>query len=111
MRDVAEVRAQHRVERLRNEPLHIAETLNHARRAHVVDMHDHGEWQTRFIGIPSDEIDRSQTFVVAMRFALACDPVQHEVGRGHHHDASGVSVERVLTWAKWPLPYAPFSFR
>ena len=39
--DVAEVRAEHRVECLRDQLLHVAEALNDARRPLVVDVHDH----------------------------------------------------------------------
>ena len=49
--DVAEVRAEHRVERLRDQLLHVAEPLDHARRPLVVDVHDDRQRQQRLVGV------------------------------------------------------------
>ena len=104
--DVAEIRAEHRVERLRDELLHVAETLDHARRPLVVDMHDHRQRQQRLVRVPRDQIDRLQAFIVAMGFAFAGDPMEHEICRGHEDDAAGIRVERVLAGPERLFPNA-----
>ena len=103
MGDVAEERAQHRVERLRDQLLHVAEALDHARRTLVVDMHDDRQRQQRLVRVLRHQVDRLQTLIVAMRLGLAGDPVQHEVRRRHQHDAAGRRVERVFARPKRPL--------
>ena len=108
--DVAEERAQHRVERLRDQLLHVAEALNHARRTLVVDVHDDRQRQQRLVRVLRHQVDRLQTLVVAMRLGLAGDPVQHEVRRRHQHDAAGRRVERVFARPKRPLANAAFAF-
>ena len=104
--DVAEVGAEHRVERLRDQLLDVAEALDDARRLLVVDVDDHRQRQQRLVGVLGHQVDRAQAFVVAVRLGLAGDPVQHEVRRRHQDDVAGVGVERVLARAERPFPDA-----
>ena len=110
MRDVAEVRAEHRIERLCDQLFHIAESLNDARSFLVVDVDDDGQRQHRLVGVFRHEVDGFQALVVTMRLGFASDPVQHEVRRRDQHDAAGVGVEGVLAGAESFLPHAALAF-
>ena len=103
---VAEVGAEHRVERLRDQLLDVAEALDDARGLLVVDVDDHRQRQHRLVGVLGHQVDGAQALVVAVRLGLAGDPVQDEVGRRHQDDVAGVGVERVLAGPERPFPDA-----
>ena len=50
-----------------------------------------------------------QRFVVLVPFALAGDPVQHEVGRRHADDLAGIGVERIFARPQGRFPHAAFA--
>ena len=56
-RDVLEVGRDHRVERLLDQALDVAEALHDQRRLHVVDVHHHRERQQRLEGVLGDQAD------------------------------------------------------
>ena len=103
---VAEVGREHRVERLGDQLLDVAEPLDDARRLLVVDVHDHRERQRRLVGVLGHQVDRPQALVVAVRLGPAGHPVEHEVGRRHQDDVAGVGVERVLARPQRLLQHA-----
>ncbi len=54
---VAEIGAEHGVERLGDEFFHVAETLDDVGGALVVDVNDDAEGQQRLVGVLGDEVD------------------------------------------------------
>ena len=78
--------AEHRVERLRDQLLDVAEPLDDARGLLVVDVDDDRERQGRLVGVLGDQVDRPQALVIAVRLGPAGHPVEHEVGRRHQDD-------------------------
>ena len=107
---VAEIRAEHRVERLRDQFLDVPEPLNDVGRFLIVDVHDDRERQARLVRVLRDQVDRTEAFVVAMRLGPAGDPVQNEVGRRHQDDVAGISVESILARPERLLLNAAFPF-
>ena len=104
--DVAEVGGEHRVECLRDEPLDVAESLDHARGTLVVDVDHHRERQGGLVGVTRHQFDALQALVVAVRLAPPRHPVEDEVRGRHEDDVAGVGVEGVLARAEGPLPHA-----
>ena len=94
--DVLEVGGDHRVERLLDEPLDVAEPLDDERRLAIVDVHHHGQGQRGLEGVLRDQRDFGQVLVVLVRAGLLLVPLQNEIGRGHQEDLPGVGVERVF---------------
>ncbi len=107
---VAEIGAQHGVERLRDQLLDVAEPLDHRRRFLVVDMHHERQRQHRFVGIGRDQLDRFQRIVEVVALRAARDPVQDEVRGGHLDDHARRRVEGVLAGAEGRFPNAFFAF-
>ena len=110
MRHVAEEGREHRIEGLRDQPLHVAESLNDAGGPLIIDVDDDRERQEWFVGVFGHQVDRVQTFVVAMRFGAAGDPVQDEVGGRHEDDRAGERIERIFARAQRPFPNAALAF-
>ena len=104
--DVLEVRRDHRVERLLDEPLDVAEALDDERRLAVVDVHDDRERERRLEGVLGDQRDLGEVLVEAVRAGLVADPLQDEVGRRHEEHLAGVRVERVLAGKERVVPDA-----
>ncbi len=104
--DVLEVGRHHRVERLLDQPFHVAEALDHQGRLAVVDVHDHRQRQRWLEGVLGDQRDLRQVLVVVVRADLASDPLQDDVGRRDGHDLAGVGVERVLARHERHVPHA-----
>ena len=109
MGHVAEIGAEHRVERLGDEFFHVAETLDDAGGALVVDVNDDAEGQQRLVGVLGHEVDAAEAFVVMMALALSGDPVEHEVGGGDEDEFSGISVEGVFAGSEGFFPHAAFA--
>jgi hypothetical protein len=93
---VLEVGRHHRVERLLDQALHVAEALHHQRRLAVVDVHHHRQRQRRLERVLGDERDLGEVFVEAVLPRPRLVPLQDEVGGRHHDHLAGVGVERVL---------------
>jgi hypothetical protein len=81
MGDVAEIGAEHRVLRLRDQLFDVAETLDDAGRLLVVDVDDYRQGQHRLVSVLGHQVDGAQAFVVTVSLGLAGDPVQNEIGR------------------------------
>ena len=108
--DIPEVGRQQRIERLRDQLLHVTEPLNDARCTLVVDVNDDRQRQRRLVGIPRDEVDRTQVLVVAVSLRSPRDPVQDKVRRRDEDDVPRIRVERVLARSERPFPHAAFAF-
>src|SRR6185312_9644007 len=108
--DVAKVRAEHRIDGLRDELLDVAESLDDARRPLVIDVNDHRERQERFVSIAGDEIDGTEPFVELVGLGSPRDPVENEVGGRHEDDLAGVDVEGVFAGAERAFPDTAFAF-
>ena len=107
---VAEVGAQHRVERLGDQLLDVAEALDDVRGLLIVDVDDDRQRQGRLVGILGHQVDRAQAFVVAVRLGPAGHPVQDEVGRRHEDDVAGIGIEGILARPERLFLNAPLAF-
>ena len=105
LRHIAEIRRQNRIQRLRDQPSHVAEPLHDAGRLLVVDVQDQRQRQHRFIAVGRDQRDADQVLVVLMRFSLAGNPAQNEVHRRHELDLHGIRIDRILARRQGLLPH------
>jgi hypothetical protein len=96
LRDVLEVRGDHRVERLLDQALDVAEALDDERRLPVVDVDDDRQRKRGLERVLGDEAHFGEVLVVAMLAGLVPNPLQDEVRRGDVQDAPRERVERVL---------------
>ena len=109
--DVLEVGAHHRIERLLDQLLHVAEALDDHRRFLVVDVHDDRERQRRLEGVLGDQRDLRQVLVQLHRSDFAPHPFENEVDGRNHLDLAGVGVERVFAGQQGVVPHAPLPHR
>jgi hypothetical protein len=105
-RDVLEECADHRIEGLLDQLLHIAEALDDHRRLLVVDMHHHRERQRRLERVPGDQRDFRKVLIQLHRADFAAHPFQDEVDGRDDLDLAGIGVERVFARQQRILPDA-----
>jgi hypothetical protein len=106
LRDILEEGADHRVERLFDQLLDVAEALNDHRRLLVIDVHDDGERQRRLERVLGDERYLRKIFVEFERADFTADPFENEIDGGDDLDLAGVGIERVFAGQHGVFPDA-----